>query len=142
MVRWVGLLLATVVMMAAGSGVSTAGLRNGWFASGTMVPGQIIRNEGELPGETKVFESGRDKVARLFLVFGDLDSHVLRGELKGPEGNTVRTLKHDVPSITRAGITWRHTSWGFNLQGLTPGVYTLELTIDGGKKETYAFTLK
>ena len=75
-------------------------------------------------------------------VFGDLDSHVLRGELKDPDGKTVRTLKHDVPSITRAGIRWRHTSWGFNLQNLAPAVYTLELTIDGGKPEKYSFTLK
>jgi hypothetical protein len=142
MVKWVYMFLATVVMMAVGSGVSTAGLRNAWFSNGAMVQGQIIRSEGELPGETKIFESGSDKVARLFLVFGDLDSHVLRGELKGPEGNAVRTLKYDVPSITRAGISWRYTSWGFNLQGLTPAVYTLELTIDGGKVEKYSFTLK
>jgi hypothetical protein len=142
MAKWLCMLLATVLTMTVGSGVGSAGLRNGWFSNGTMVPGQIIRNEGELPGETKVFDSATDKVARLFLVFGDLDSHVLRGELKDPDGKTVRTLKHDVPSLTRAGITWRHTSWGFNLQKLAPAVYTLELTIDGGKPEKYSFTLK
>jgi hypothetical protein len=142
MVRWVGMLLATVVMVAVGSGVGIAGLRNAWFSSGTMVSGQIIRNEGDLPGETKVFDKATDKVARLFLVFGDVDSHVLGGELKGPEGNTVRTVKYDVPSITRAGISWRYTTYSFNLQNLAPAVYTLELTIDGGKAEKYSFTLK
>ena len=142
MIRWVGMLLATVVMVAVGSGVGIAGLRNAWFSSGTMVPGQIIRNEGELPGETKVFDKATDKVARLFLVFGDLDSHVLGGELKDPDGKVVRTVKYNVPSITRAGVSWRHTTYSFNLPNLDPAVYTLELTIDGGKPEKYSFTLK
>ena len=142
MAKWVGMLLAAMVTMAVGSGVTTAALRNAWFSNGTMVQGQIIRNEGELPGETKVFDSATDKIARLFLVFGDLDAHALRGELKGPEGNTVRTMKHDISSVTRAGVTWRYMWYTFTLQGLTPAVYTLEMTIDGGKPEKYSFTLK
>ena len=56
MTRWACAFLTTVVLTAAGAGVSFAGLRNAWFSNGTMVQGQIIRSEGELPGETKVFE--------------------------------------------------------------------------------------
>jgi hypothetical protein len=142
MIRWACVLLTAVVLTVTGSGVSFAGLKNAWFSSGAMVPGQIIRNEGELPGETKVFDSATDKVARLFMVFGDVSAHVIRGELKGPDGATVRKFNYDVPSLTRAGITWRHTSRSFNLEGLAPAVYTLDLSIDGGKAEAYSFTLK
>ena len=142
MIRRACMLLAAVVLAVAPAGVSFAGLRSAWFSSGTMVQGQIIRNEGELPGETKVFESGQNKFARLFLVFGDLGSHVLRGELKDPDGKTVRKLNYDVSSVTRADVSWRYTWWTFNLEGLAPAMYTLEMTVDGGKPETYSFTLK
>jgi hypothetical protein len=142
MARRAWVLFSAVVLTLTASGVSVAGLKNAWFSSGTMVQGQIIRNEGELPGETKVFESGRDKFARLFLVFSDLNSHVLRGELKDPDGKPVRKLNYDVGSVTRAGISWRYTWWTFNLEGLAPAMYTLEMTVDGGKPETYSFTLK
>jgi len=142
MTGWGGVLLATVMLTAASAGVADAGLKNAWFSSGAMVPGQIIRSEGELPGETKVFDRATDKVARLFLTFSDLDAHVIRGELKGPDGTTVRRLNYDMPSLTRAGITWRYASRSFNLDGLAPAVYTLEMTIDGGKPEKYSFTLK
>ena len=142
MIRWAGVLLTTVVLMAGSAGVSIAGLRNAWFSNGAMVPGQLILREGELPGETKVFESGTDKVARLFMVFGDVNAHVIRGELKGPNGTTVRKLSYDAPSVTRAGSTWRYSSRTFNLQGLAPAVYTLDLIIDDGKVGTYSFTLK
>jgi hypothetical protein len=51
------------------------------------------------------------------------------------EGATTREGPHRWPD-------GRHTTYSFNLQNLDPGVYTLELTIDGGKPEKYSFTLK
>jgi hypothetical protein len=143
MIRWVCVLLAAVVLVVTGWAVSIAGLRNAWFTNGTMVQGQTVRSEGELPGETKVFESGKDKVARLFFVFGDRDAHALRGELKDADGKTVRKLNYDLPSLNRAGTgTWRYGARSFNLEGLAPGVYSLDLIIDDGKVGTYSFTLK
>jgi hypothetical protein len=116
-------------------------MRKVYFTNGTMVDGQMVHGESELPGETKVFESGKDKVARLLLGFGDLDAHALRGELKDARGKTVRKLNYDLPSFKGAGATWRWALRAFNLEGLAPGVYTLDLIVDDGKVGTYSFTL-
>jgi hypothetical protein len=143
MIRWACVLLAAVVLTVTGSGVGFAGLRNAWFSNGAMVQGQTVRSEGELPGETKVFESDKDKVARMFFVFGDRDAHALRGDLKAADGKTVRKLNYDLPALNRAGTgTWRYAARSFNLEGLAPGVYTIDLIVDDGKVGTYSFTLK
>jgi hypothetical protein len=121
MVKWAFILGGAVVALtAAASGADAAAIRNVYFSNGTMVEGQSVRSEGQLPGETKVFESGKDQ----------------------SDGTMVRKMNRNLASLTRADITWRYLWQNFNLQGLAPGVYSIDLMVDDAKAGTYSFTLK
>ena len=126
-------------MLVAPAGA--AAIRNVYFSNGSVVPGQIVRSEGELPAPTKTFERDRDKVARLFFILGDFYSHTFKGELKGSDGRVARKLDWTMPSLTSTA-SWRYTSYGFSLNGLAPGDYSIDLLVDDAAAGTYTFTLK
>ncbi len=129
-----------VAVMVAGS-VSAASIRNAYFSSGSVPSGQTFRSEHELPGPTKTFERGKDKVARLYVILGDFSAHVFRGELKGPGGKVVRKLNWNTRAFNRAA-SWHSVSHAFSLKDLKPGDYSIDLIVDDVPAGTYGFTLK
>src|SRR5262249_20622894 len=127
----VAVLLAVICWTAAAVPALAASIRNVYFSNGATVPGQRYRSEGELPGPAKEFTKGTDKVARLFIVFGDLDAHKITGELKAADGKVVSRLDRQWASYTGAGnVQWRTFTHGFNLERLPAGEYKLELGVD------------
>lgn len=120
-----------------------ASIRNVYFSNGEIVGSQLYRSVGELPGPTKEFTKGRDNVARLFIIFGDLDAHKLGGELKAADGKVVSRLNRQWPSFTGSiNPSWRLLTHGFNIERMEPGEYQLELLIDDQSHGTYAFSLR
>ena len=118
-------------------------VRNVYFSNGEVVPGQLYRSVGQLPGPTKEFTKGTDKVARLFIIFGDLDAHKISGALKAADGRIVSRLNRQWPAYAGpVNPSWRFLTHGFNLERLQPGEYQLELLIDDDSKGTYTFTLR
>ena len=120
-----------------------ASIRNVYFTNGETVRGQLYKSEGQLPGATKEFTKGTDKVARLFIIFGDLDAHKVSGALKAADDKIVSRLNRQWPSHTGAvNVRWRLFTHNFNLERLQPGEYKLELLVDDHPHGTYAFTLR
>jgi hypothetical protein len=120
-----------------------ASIKNVYFSNGQVVPGQRYTREGELPGPTKEFTKGKDKVARLFIIFRDLSAHKLGGELKTADGKVVSRLNRQLDSFTGSGnVNWRFTTHSFNLETREPGEYQFELFVDGDSAGTYTFTLR
>ena len=118
-----------------------ASIRNIYFSSGQTVPGQRYAREEQLPGPTTTFTKGANPVARLFIVFGDVDAHSLRGELKASDGSVVRRFEQKVQAFNHVA-QWRAVTHAFNLETLKPGEYALDLLIDGEPKGTHKFTLR
>jgi hypothetical protein len=139
--RVVGIVVACLGWTMLVGPADAASIRNVYFSTGSVIQGQTYRSEGELPGPAKQFEGGKDNVARMFIVFGDMDAHKLQGDLKGPDGNVVRKMNVDVPSLNRSA-TWRFWTHAFGLRGLTPGVYTIDLRVDDMPAGTHSLTLK
>jgi hypothetical protein len=135
---WLALCVAALL---AGS-LAEAGVSGVYFSRNKKIEGQIYRTPSELPGETKVLDAGQDRVVYLYVVFSDVDSHTLRGELRGADGNVVGTMSRQIGSVTRAGIRWRSITHEFRLDGLAPGQYRIDLIVDDAKAGTYSFTLK
>src|ERR1700675_536117 len=120
-----------------------ASIRDVYFSNGTVVPGQLYRRVSDLPGPTKEFAKGKDKVARLFIIFGDLGAHKIGGELKAADGKVVSRVDREMNASTvSANTSWRFTTQAFNLENLEPGEYQFELLIDGSSPGTYTFTLR
>jgi hypothetical protein len=139
-----GWIVAVVALVLAGTIVGAAGaasISNVYFSSGSVPPGGTFRTEGELPGPTKTFERDKDKVARMYVILRDMSAHTFRGELKGPGGKVVRKLDWKVAPFNRAA-TWRYVSHRFDLKGLRPGEYSIDLMVDDAPAGTYGFTLK
>ena len=137
------IVLAIVCATSTFVPVLAASVRNVYFSNGDVVRGQLYRSTGELPGATKEFTKGKDKVARLFVIFGDLNAHKLSGDLKATDGKVVSRLNREVGSYTgSANASWRFVTHGFNLERLEPGEYQLELLIDDASHGTYALTLR
>jgi hypothetical protein len=134
-------LVALVLAATTGGPAHAASISNVYFSSGSVPPGQTFRSEGELPGPTKTFESGKDNVARLYVVLRDMSAHTFGGELKGPGGKVVRKLNWNVQSFNRAAA-WRFVTYSFNLKNLEPGEYSIDLTVDDAPAGTYGFSLK
>lgn len=128
-----------LVMLAATA--DAASIRNVYFSNGSVPPGQTFRSEGELPGPTKTFETGKDTVARMFVIFGDMYAHKMRGELKAADGKVVRKLDVEVPSFNRPA-SWRLFTHGFRLDGLAAGTYSIDLVVDDMPAGTHSFTLQ
>lgn len=128
-----------LAMLAAAT--DAASIRNVYFSNGSVPSGQTFRSEGELPGPTKTFETGKDTVARMFVIFGDMSAHKMRGELKAANGKVVRKLDTDVPSFNRPA-SWRFVTHGFRLNGLSAGTYSIDLVVDDMPAGTYSFTLQ
>lgn len=127
------------VMLAAPA--DAASIRNVYFSNGSVQQGQTYRTPGELPGPAKGFESGKDPVARMFIILGDMDAHKFRGDLKAADGKVVRKMNVDVPSLNRSA-TWRFWTHAFGLKDLAPGTYSIDLIVDDMPAGTHSFTLK
>jgi hypothetical protein len=127
-------------LMATASPGLAASVRNIYFSNGQVLPGQQYRSEGQLPGPMTTFVKGRDKTARLFIIFGDMDAHRLQGELKAADGKVVGRVDRTIEAY-RLAANWRLATHGFDLEKLRPGAYTLDLKIDGEAKGTYTFSL-
>jgi hypothetical protein len=135
-----GLLILLWLTVVAGPAWA-ASIRNVYFSNGELVPGQRYRTEGQLPGPVTTFTMGQDKAARLFIIFGDLDAHTLRGQLKASDGSVVRTLNRQVDSV-KVAVTWRVVTHAFNLEPLAPGDYTLDLVVDDKATGSHTLTLR
>jgi len=134
-------LLVVPFLMLAPLLASAASIRNIYFSSGELVSGQRYAREEQLPGPTTTFTKGENKVARLFIVFGDLDAHQLGGQLKASDGSVVRRFDRRVEALNSPS-RWRVTTQAFSLEKLKPGEYALDLLIDGAPKGTHKFTLR
>jgi hypothetical protein len=121
--------------------VGAASIRNIYFSSGQTVPGQRYSREEQLPGPTTTFTKGENKVARLFIIFGDVDAHSVRGELKASDGSVVRRFEQKIQPFNHVA-QWRSVTHAFALDALKPGEYALDLQIDGEPKGTHKFTLR
>jgi hypothetical protein len=128
-------------LMATASPGLAASVRNAYFSNGQVVQGQTYRSEGQLPGPVTTFVKGQDKTARLFIIFGDMDAHQLEGELKAPDGKTVRRIDRKIDAH-RTPANWRLVTQGFDLEKLRPGEYSFGLKVDGEAKGKYTFTLR
>ena len=137
----VNTVVACFVLAMLATAADAASIRNVYFSNGSVPSGQTFRSEGELPGPTTTFESGKDTVARMFVIFGDMYAHKMRGELKGADGKVVRKLDVDVPSFNRSA-SWRFVTHGFRLNGLAAGTYSIDLMVDDMPAGTHSFTLK
>ena len=139
----IAIVLVSVWTMSTAVPAVAASIRNVYFSNGDVVRGQIYRSVGELPGATKEFTKGKDKVARLFVIFGDLDGHKMTGDLKAADGKAVSRMDRDVgPYSGSVNLSWRLATHGFNLERLEPGEYQFELSVDGSSVGSYAFTLR
>ena len=137
------IVLAIICATSAFVPALAASIRNVYFSNGQVVQGQLYRRESDLPGATKEFAKGKDKIARLFIIFGDLDAHELGGELKAADGKVVSRVKRQLNAASAAAnLSWRFTFQNFNLENLEPGEYKFELLVDGQSPGTYAFTLR
>jgi hypothetical protein len=135
----VGSMLAALVLVArVDQGV--AQVRNAYFSNGEISGTQRYQNEGQLPGPTKKFVKGRDKAARLFVVFGDINNHTVSGRLKDGDGKVVREFEREIGSAPN--LQWRVWTWAFATDRLEAGTYTLDLVVDGRSNGTYGFTLR
>ena len=129
------------IIVALSLDVATAAsIRQIYFSKGELVPGQRYERDNQLPGPATTFAKEQDKVARLFIIFGDAASHVVRGELKNADGRAVAQLKREVESLKTSG-RWRVVTHAFKLEKLEPGKYSIELIVDDERKGTYGFTL-
>lgn len=135
------LILVMLSVMIGSLPVSAASIRNIYFSSGQTIPGQRYSRQEQLPGPTTTFTQGEHKVARLFIVFGDLDAHTVRGELKASDGSVVRRFDRQVDPVN-SPVQWRAVTHGFSLETLKPDEYALDLVIDGESKGTHKFTLR
>jgi len=135
--------LAIVCSMSAFGSVSAASIRNAYFSNGELVRGQYYKSEGQLPGATKEFTKGTDKVARLFVIFGDQQAHKVGGALKAADGRVVSKLDRQWTAYAGPiNVSWRVLTHGFNLEKLEPGVYQLDLVVDDNPEGTYTFSLR
>ena len=119
---------------------TAASIRNVYFSSGELVPGQRYAREEQLPAPTTTFTKGEHKVARLFVVFGDLDAHQFAGQLKASNGSVVRRFDRKLEPVNTPS-RWRVATQSFSLENLKPGEYTVNLVIDGEPKGDAKFTL-
>jgi hypothetical protein len=122
--------------------LAEAGITDVYFSKVGKIGGQIYRTPNDLPGPTKVLETGKDRVVFLYVVFSDLDAHTLRGDLKAADDKVVRQMRRTISPVTRAGIRWRSITEEFSLEGLGPGEYSIDLVVDDTKTGTYSFTLR
>jgi hypothetical protein len=76
-----------------------------------------------------------------FVIFGDLEAHTLRGELKASDGSVKRTMNRQANALN-AAVTWRVVTHPFDLEPLAPGDYSLDLIVDDKPVGTYTFTLR
>src|SRR5262245_7784704 len=120
---------------------TAASIRNVYFSTGELVPGQRYAREEQLPSPTTTFTKGAHKVARLFVVFGDLDAHQFAGQLKASNGVVMRRFDRKIEAVNQPS-QWRVATQAFSLENLKPGDYTLDLVIDGEPKGDAKFTLR
>jgi len=135
------LVLVVAVGMTAPLLATAASIRNVYVSSGELVPGQRYAREEQLPAPTTTFTKGKHKVARLFVVFGDLDAHQFSGRLKASDGSVVRRFDRKIEALNTPS-QWRVVTQAFALETLKPGEYTVDLMIDNEPKGTAQFTLR
>ena len=144
--RW---LVASFLMLlgcASTSARPTADVSDVYFTNGQSGPGSQRYQTGSTPyqvlPQTQVFDRERDTTARIVIVFSTGSAHSLLAVLNSPGGDSPRPVNWSVPSMTQMG-TWRTAVAYWNVTPrMSPGRYTVDLTIDGAPAGKYSFELK
>ena len=126
----------------ANSGSRVPTLRDVWFTTTVTMPGQRYKQEPQhIWMRVEEFVRGKDEKVIMIVVFNDHGSHRISGRRISPGGRQ-SPFEWSVTPLSGYTSGWRATQWRWDVNKLSPGKHTVELTVDSAPAGRYSFEVK